>query len=79
MRYYMFSLREDINYHECHINIALISFQCKGAEFLKKETDVSDVSGFRCSRPLVRQLQINRINLFPFISVLFPEHRSHRF
>ena len=24
MRYYTFSLREDINYHECHINIALI-------------------------------------------------------
>ena len=33
----MFSLREDINYHECHINIALISFQCKGAEFLKRK------------------------------------------
>ena len=24
MWYYTFSLREDINYHECHINIALI-------------------------------------------------------
>ena len=35
MRYYTFSLREDINYHECHINIALIFFHLFRVIFLE--------------------------------------------
>lgn len=36
----MFSLREEnINYHECHINFALIFFNAK-TQFFEKEKDL---------------------------------------